>query len=99
MRAVGGAEGVVDVHVSEPGQLLRELRVVLLLLGVEAHVLEEESLAVLQVIDSLGGLVANAVLGDLDFLAEELRETLGARAEGVLVLRATLGAAKMRRVD
>ena len=46
--AVGGAEGVVDVEVERGGELLRELLVVLLLLGVEADVLEQAVLAVLE---------------------------------------------------
>ena len=46
--AVGGAEGVVDVEVERGGELLRKLLVVLLLLGVEADVLEQAVLAVLE---------------------------------------------------
>ena len=45
VRAVGRAEGVVDVDVGVRGELRRELRVVGLLLGVEAQVLEQEHLA------------------------------------------------------
>ena len=45
VRAVRGAEGVVDVDVGEARQRARELLVVLLLLGVEAQVLEQHDLA------------------------------------------------------
>jgi hypothetical protein len=84
-----------NAQIEGSGELLREVLVVLLLLGVETNVLEEKGLAVLEVVDSLGGLVADAVLGDLHLLAEELRQALGAGTEGELVLRTTLGAAEM----
>jgi hypothetical protein len=45
---VGGAESVVAVDVSKAGKLLRELRVVLLLLLVEAYILEERHVTRLQ---------------------------------------------------
>ena len=41
---MGGSEGVVDVDVSVGGQLLAELSVVLLLLLVEADVLQQDNL-------------------------------------------------------
>ena len=102
-RIAGGVQGakgsflVSEGHaqVEGSGELLREILVVLLFLGVEANVLEEKGLAVLEVVDSLGGLIADAVLGDLHLLAEELRQALGAGAERVLVLRTTLGAAEV----
>ena len=48
---MGSAEGVIDVHVERGSELLGELLVVLLLLGIEAHVLEEAVLAVLSDVD------------------------------------------------
>jgi hypothetical protein len=44
-------------------------------LGVETNVLKEEALSVLQAIDHALGLSTNAVLGDLNLLAEELQAT------------------------
>jgi hypothetical protein len=41
-------------------------------LRVEANVLKEKALAVLQAVDHGRGLSADAVLGDLDILADEL---------------------------
>jgi hypothetical protein len=46
VRAVRGAEGVVHVHVGQPRERRHELRVVLLLAGVEAQVLEQQRVAV-----------------------------------------------------
>ena len=45
MRPVGGPERVVDVDVCIGGERLREFRVVGLLLGMEAQVLEQQHLA------------------------------------------------------
>ena len=45
MSSMGAAEGVVDVDVAEAGELPCEVGVVGLFLGMEAEVLEEESLA------------------------------------------------------
>lgn len=45
---MGGAESVVAVDVSKAGKLLRELGVVLLLLLVEAYILEERHVTRLQ---------------------------------------------------
>ena len=45
---MGGAEGVVDEDVAQPGQLGGEGRVVGLLLGVKAHVLEQHHVARLE---------------------------------------------------
>jgi hypothetical protein len=129
--AMGSAEGVIDVHVERGSELLGELLVILLLLGIEAHVLEEAVLAILitgdvgssaffingisifhtwkvemraneakinlQVLDDCGSLLANAILGHHTGLANELGKAASAGSEGVLVLRPTLGTAKMRR--
>ena len=53
VRAVGGAEGVVHVHVGERRQLAGQLGVVALLARLEADVLEQHQLPVLE---SLGEL-------------------------------------------
>ena len=51
--------------------------VVLLLLGVEAHVLKQEALAILEVVHHLAGLLTDAVLGDLNVLdSQTSSETL-----------------------
>ncbi len=51
--AVGRAEGVVDVDVAVARQRRRELRVVGLLLVVEAEVLEQQQLAGLEAVDGI----------------------------------------------
>mmetsp|Transcript_46494 Transcript_46494/g.97282 ORF Transcript_46494/g.97282 Transcript_46494/m.97282 type:complete len:226 (-) Transcript_46494:15-692(-) len=94
---MGSAESVVDVHVERSSELLRERLVVLLLLRVETNILKEAALAILQVIDDLRGLLADAILGNNAALAEELGKSSTARGKGILVLRTTLGASKMGR--
>ena len=45
MGTMRGAERVIDVEVAQGGQLLTECGVVLLFLGVEAQVLQQQDLA------------------------------------------------------
>ena len=80
--AVGRPEGVVDVDVRVRRQLLGELRVVLLLLGVEAQVLEEEELARPESLDRILGADAQRVAGHRDVAPEQLGQTLRRRAAG-----------------
>jgi hypothetical protein len=49
LSPVRGTEGIVNVHVEGSSELLGELLVVLLLLGVETNVLEKANLAARQV--------------------------------------------------
>ena len=93
--AVSSAEGVVDVEISVGGELLGELSVVLLLLGVEANVLEENDVTVGHLGDGLTDRDANAVRDKLNGLAKELGKTRGDGGKGELGLVATLGAAKV----
>ena len=67
MSAMGAAEGVVDVDIAERGKLLRERGIVLLLLGVEAQIFEQQGLAGLEAGDHLGGDLADALRREGDF--------------------------------
>ena len=91
------AEGVVDEEVGRRGELLRELGHVLLLLLVEARVLEEEHVAVGHLADARGDAVADAVRRHHDVLAEQLRQARSHGAERELVLGAVLRAAQVGR--
>ena len=59
VRAVGGAEGVVDIDVGELGQRACELGVVVGLAGLEAHVLEHQHLAVAELLGERPHLLAH----------------------------------------
>src|SRR6266852_4430228 len=72
VRAVHGAERVVHVDVRDGGELAGEVLVVLLLLRVEAEVLEQEHLSLAQVGDELADSVPHAVVGEDDVLPEQL---------------------------
>ena len=72
MGAVGRPERVVHVDVGVGRERLRELRVVLLLLRVEAEVLEQQDLARPQPLDGVLGPDAERVAGDRHVPAEEL---------------------------
>jgi hypothetical protein len=51
VRAVGRRERVIDVQIAVGGELARELRVVLLFLGMEPHVLQQKHLPDLKAAD------------------------------------------------
>ena len=94
-----GAESVGDVDVGHGGQFLGERRVVLLLFGVEADVLQQHGLAGLDFSGQLLGVRADDVLGQLHFKAQLFREALGHGREGILHVELALGAAQMRAED
>ena len=84
VRPVGRAEGVVDVHLREAGELPGEHGVVAGLLGVEAQVLEQQHLAGLERRGRLLGLGADAVVHGGHGAAEQLGEALGHRPHAKL---------------
>jgi hypothetical protein len=112
---VGGAEGVVDEDVAESGEALAELLdgglvgldlvavgvlAAALLLGVEAQVLEEHDAAVGGAVDGLLGGLADAVVGERDFLAvEQLLELGDDGLERVLGVGLAVGAAEVGHQD
>src|SRR5208282_812932 len=61
MRAMGRAEGVVDVELGERGQLPGEILVVLFFLGVEAQVFEQQRLALLELKSHFFGFGTDAL--------------------------------------
>ena len=99
VRAMHGAKGVGNVDFSHGGQLLGERGVVLFLFRMEAHVLQQNGLAGLDLCGQLLGVGADNVLGELDFEAELLAQALGDRREGILHIEFSLGTAQMRAED
>ena len=97
MRAVRGPEGVVDIHVAQRGQLLRERGIVLLFLGVVAQVLQQQHFA------GLGqhgfDFRTDAIRRHRHRLFQKSREALGARGQAHLRIRLALGTAEMARQD
>ena len=63
---MSSTEGIVDIEVSVGGELLRKLGDILLLLGIEADVLEEKNLAILHRGNCLLNLLTDAVISLLD---------------------------------
>ncbi len=91
VRAVRRAESVVHVDVAIRRQRLGELRVVGLLLGMEAQVLQEEDLAGLQATDGVLGADPDGVAGGRDRLTQQGREVLGHRSQPERVADLALG--------
>ncbi len=103
LLAVHDPEAVGDEDVCERGELAGELGALVVglggLAGVEAEVLEEQHLAVLERRGLGLGVVADGVLGEDDVGAEHLAEALRDRREGVLGLGGALGAAEVGADD
>ena len=97
VRAVGGPERVVDEDVGVRGEGRGEVRVVLLLLGVEPEVLEEDRLARTHPLDGVLCPDAERIAGHRDIAAEQLAEALADRPEPEAVLDLAVGPAEMAR--
>ena len=78
---MSGAKGVKDKDVSVGGELLGNLRVVLLLGLKEADILEDENLAGLQGLHGSLSLLAIGVIDELDVVTRELGELVRRRLE------------------
>src|SRR5260221_4419087 len=105
MGTMGGAEGVVDVEISEFGELLRKMFVVLFFLGVEAKVFEQQRLAFFEFECHLFGFGTNGlgaesnVFAARQFFVEQHAQTLGGGLETQLRIGLAFGAAQVRRED
>ena len=99
VRAVRGAEGVVDVDVGVAGELPRERLVVGLFGRGEAQVLQQRHGAGAQIVDHLAGAVAHRLVGQRDVGVEQLRQPRGHRLERVLLVDLPLRASEVRRQD
>ena len=78
---MGGAEGIVDVHLADLRDLLGEVRVVLLFFLVEAGVLQQQHVAVLHSGDCGLGNFADAVIREADMLSEHMSDFGGDRLQ------------------
>ena len=77
MRAMRGAERVVDEDVAEFGDLLHEGGIVLLLAGMEARVLQQQDVSVLQLRDRGFRDIADAILRKGDRAPHRFRQRRG----------------------
>ena len=99
MRA---AEGVVDIHVAQLGELLGEGRIVGLLFLVEAQVLQQQRLPRLQLARHLLGNLADAVgreghvLRLVEELVQQLAQSRGHGAQAHRLHHLALGASQVR---
>ena len=96
---MGRPERIVDEDVRVGGQGSRELRVVLLLLGVEAEVLEQQHLTVPQPLDGVLRTHPERVAGDRHVPVEEQGEALGDGSQAEPVLDLAVGPAEVARED
>ena len=92
---VGGAEGIVDVDLGQGRQLCGEAGVVLLLLGEEAHVLQQHHVAVGHGGHLGFGVGADAAVGLDHGLAEQLAEAGGHRRQPHGLVHLALGPAEV----
>jgi hypothetical protein len=95
VRAVGGAEGVVDVEVGQRGELLGELGIVLRLARIEAAVFQEHDAPPVPIIQGLLHLRSDGGVELEDGLAEQLFEAHRDGVHRVLFVRLALGPAEV----
>ena len=96
VRAMGGRERVVHVALGELREAPREVVVVLLLLGVEPEILEQQQLAALQRLGLRACRVADAVRRERHRPRQQRAQALGHRRERELGVGPALGAAEVR---
>jgi hypothetical protein len=105
MRAMGSAEGVVDIEVGQLGEGLGKRFVIGFFFGVEAKILEQESLAAFKFAGHFFCLNANAIGSETDILAashgliEQDPEPLRNRTKAVLGIDLALGTSEVGRED
>jgi hypothetical protein len=95
---MGGPEGIVDEDVGVARELGREPRVVLLLLGMEPEVLEQDRLAVAHPLDRVFRPHPGRIPGPRDVPAQELAEALPANVKVLIVADRGFGDQKLYRV-
>jgi len=101
-RSVGpvdGPEGIVDVDVGHVGQRLRELRIVCLLLRVEAEVLQQEHVPRPELVDRGHHARAQCVTGHPHRTAEQLAEPVSDRLQAQRVVHLSLRPAQVAGQD
>src|SRR6266849_10326159 len=100
MGAMRRREGVVDIEIAERGELAGEGRGVLLLLGMEAQILEQRDATLGKRVDDALRRRADAILGESDGApAQGGGERRYQRAQREGGVRLALGAAEMRHDD
>ena len=97
VSAVSGGEGVIDIDVAELGEFVDMGRVVLLLALMEASVLEQEHVAILHFGDRVVGCLADAVGCEGDGSLDDVGDRRGDGLQRIGLVRATFGAAEMRK--
>src|SRR5690349_21084749 len=99
MRAMGGAESVVDIDLSQRGKLFGEFGIVGLLFLMKSNVLEKDDLSGRQSLATCLDFGSDTVWQQGDILAEQLREPLGDRLQAESRARTSLGPSEMAAKD
>ena len=99
MSAVRGAKRVVHIHIRHLCQLFRELRIVGLLLGVVADVLQQQNVAGLQDFHRLLHLLADAIVHECHGTIDQVGQFLGHRPQRHGGLALAVGTAEVGRED
>ena len=96
---MSGAERVVYIDLRQGSELLGKSEIVLGFFFMEADVLNEHGLAVLELACELLGGLAHHVGRDLDFLAQNIREILRYRRQRILHVELALRTAHVGAED
>src|SRR5215213_3283440 len=97
MRAMSSSKGVVDVNVTQPSQLLREVVVVLLFLCMEAKVLEQQHIAVRERFHFRLRRFANTVFCKRDWTVQQFGKMFRDRAQTIFIDTLAFWSAEVRR--
>src|SRR5262245_13266824 len=95
---MGGGKGIVDKDVAEPCEVRHEGRIVLLLFGMKASILQTQNIALMQPIDGGCGAGSDAILRKRHRPTDHACELRRDRPQRVLRVW-SLRAAKMRQDD
>ena len=93
--AVRGSKRVVDKHVSQRGQGLREAVVVFFFAGMKSEVFEQEHIAILHLGNQLFDGRPYAIRSEEDFFPEQSPQTFGDRSEAIFWFERSLRSAEV----
>src|SRR5260370_41511994 len=99
MGAMGRAKGIVDIYFAERSKLFSKPGIILLLLLVEAEVLEQEPLSWLQRFCLSLNFRTNTIRSHLDGPAQEFAQALCSWGQAIFLIHFSLWSPKVRHED
>ncbi len=95
MCTVGGAESIVDIDITKSGQTLCKFRIVCFLFCIEADILKQQYITLIQSGDLSGDFTANNILGKHHGFTQKFRKAFGNGGHGEFRVLLSLGSSEM----